>query len=443
MSDFYNTTSEEQQSARHCPQGRFSLEGAILIVDTEEDAHAAREHLGMEAFVFDRLAEQLPPGGLSTSSLVVSRYGAYERATGLIDQGAPRMGVMFVDLAPLQGQTLKSMAEQESTRTYLISLLQNPSDPILHFKVRPLPDWEEREPSELIGCGDAAIQDGLVWQFPSITTCVGGYGCGKSTLAALFALKAMLTPEGMAQNLKASFCAFEDDLTDFKNRSMAHVLRGDLREPDLRAVLDLQNRLWWYDERLPRPRGLDEWKDQVRVMAIRHGVRWHVIDPWTAHLPDFEKGEEMPGYVNRQMNDLQQLARELKIAIHIVAHTPKAATQGIGKIKPIRVNDTLGSGDFGKLSDYGICVVSSPYLANLKRGAVRNDNDFDEGDIAAANACTPFVDAGSHMVVAIDKVKRRGVMGQPGVYAFAYDAHRNDVIYDAGASMLVRKIWSV
>jgi hypothetical protein len=412
-------------------------------VDTEEDAHAAREHLGMEAFVFDRLAQQLPDGGLKGTIIVVSAHDAYERATGLIDQGAPRMDVSFVALAPLQGQTLKSMAEQESTLPYLISLLQNPSDPILHFKVRPLPDWEEREPPELIGCGDAAIQDGLVWQFPSITTWVGGYGSGKSTLAGLFAMKAMLTPEGMAQNLKASFCAFEDDLTDFKNGSMAHVLRGDLREPDLRAVLHLQNRLWWYDERLPRPRGLDEWKDQVRVMAIRHGVRWHVIDPWTAHLPDFEKGEEMPGYVNRQMNDLQQLARELKIAIHIVAHTPKAATQGIGKIKPIRVNDTHGSGDFGKLSDYGICVGSSPYLANLKRGAVRNDNDFDDADIAAANACTPFVDAGSHMVVAIDKVKRRGVMGQPGVYAFAYDAQRNDVIYDAGASMLVRKIWSV
>jgi hypothetical protein len=52
MSAFHNTSSDRQQSARHSPQGRFSLEGAILIVDTEEDAHAAREHLGMEAFVF-------------------------------------------------------------------------------------------------------------------------------------------------------------------------------------------------------------------------------------------------------------------------------------------------------------------------------------------------------------------------------------------------------
>jgi hypothetical protein len=438
-------------NTRAAPQGQeprdngsFSVKDAVLIVDTEEDAHAAREHLRMEAFVYDRLAEQLPPGGLTGSVLVVSAHDACARANCMIGGGAPRMGVMFVDLASLQGQTLRSLTEQDSSRDYLRWLLQTPSDPILHYHVRPLPDWEEREAPELIPCGDEAIGDGLIWQLPSITTWVGGYGSGKSTLAALFAMKAMLTPEGKAQNLKTSICAFEDDLTDFKNRSMAHVLRGNLQEePDLHAVHELQNRIWWFDERLPRPRGLDEWKDRVRIMTVNHGVRVHIIDPWTAHLPDFEKGEEMPAYVNRQMNDLQQLARELKVAIVVVAHTPKAATQGIGKIRPIRVNDTHGSGDFGKLSDYGICVVSSPYLANLKRGKVRNDNDFDDADIAAANACAPFVEADSHMILAIDKVKRRGVMGQPGVYAFAYDAQRNDVIHDAGASMLVRKIWSI
>jgi hypothetical protein len=74
---------------------------------------------------------------------------------------------------------------------------------------------------------------------------------------------------------------------------------------------------------------------------------------------------------------------------------------------------------------------------------VRNDNDFDESDIADARRCIPYVDADSHMIVAIDKVKRRGVMGCPGVYAFAYDKSRNDIIFDAAASMLIRKVWSI
>jgi hypothetical protein len=39
---------------------------------------------------------------------------------------------------------------------------------------------------------------------------------------------------------------------------------------------------------------------------------------------------------------------------------------------------------------------TTPYLANLKRGKVLSDSDFDDADIAAANACRPFVEADSH-----------------------------------------------
>ena len=172
-----------------------------------------------------------------------------------------------------------------------------------------------------------------------------------------------------------------------------------------------------------------------------HGVRWHVLDPWVAHIFDPESGEEMSSYVSRLMTDLQQFARELGIAIHIVSHTSNGAAQGIGKVKPIRVSNTHGSSDFAEFSDCVIRVINSSYLANLMRGTVRNPADFDDAEIAAARACTPSVDADAHIIMAIDKVKRRGAMGQPGVYAFAYDARRHDVIYDAGASMLVRKIW--
>ena len=80
---------------------------------------------------------------------------------------------------------------------------------------------------------------------------------------------------------------------------------------------------------------------------------------------------------------------------------------------------------------------------HTKRGKARNNKDFDAADIVAANACTPYVEADSHVILAVDKVKRPGVMGHPGVYAFAYDVVRNDVIFDAGATMLVRMLWSV
>jgi hypothetical protein len=34
-------------------------------------------------------------------------------------------------------------------------------------------------------------------------------------------------------------------------------------------------------------------------------------------------------------------------------------------------------------------------------------------------------------------------MGTLGVYAFAYDSAGKDIIFDAGASVLVCKVWSV
>ena len=147
------------------------FENAILIVDSEEDADAARKHLGRKAYVLDRVTEQLSLGDLKEILLVVSACNAYGRAKRLIDSGACPVAVMFVDLG--QGQNLRSMAGQESTRDYLNLLLRHPSDPRLHPTVRPLPDWEEHEPTELMACGEPGIEDSLLWPFPAITTWVG------------------------------------------------------------------------------------------------------------------------------------------------------------------------------------------------------------------------------------------------------------------------------
>jgi hypothetical protein len=54
----HNSRRNEEQSESYHSQDYFSLKDAVLIVDTEQDAHAAREHLGMEAFVYSHLPEQ-------------------------------------------------------------------------------------------------------------------------------------------------------------------------------------------------------------------------------------------------------------------------------------------------------------------------------------------------------------------------------------------------
>jgi hypothetical protein len=231
----------------------------------------------------------------------------------------------------------------------------------------------------------------------------------------------MLTPEGIAQNLKTSICGFEVDPYDLEYQVEALVTCD--------KVLDhIFGCISWF----ATPPDLETWKDHIRILTARYDVRVHIIN--TAGLPDFERGKKKPGYIKWQMNELRKLANELKAAIHIVAPTPKVARQGNGRIKPIHA-----SGDFIELSDYGICVASLPYLAKLKRGGVRKAED---ADIAEANACRPYVDADSHIILAIDKVKSPRT-GRPGVYAFAYDVARSDLIFDAGATMLVRKIWSV
>jgi len=409
------TDTSDAAQGQESSRPRLSFENVIFVTDSEEDANAVRD-LGAEAMAFDHVCQELPECNFSKMLFVVSTYRAGERARELIDRGAPRMGVMFADL--VEGHTLASKARQEGWRKFLMGLLEFPHDPLLDDYVRPALFWA-REPVELIDCGYEEIGDGLRWSRPSIA--VWAVDDRSSGAVMFFALKQMLTSEGIAQNLRTSVCAFEDDSTYCHAQLMAHI-HANHREQMVGLVSD---RMWRFDVTRPRPPSLDEWKEQVRVLATRYDVRLHIVDCLTANLPEC-------------IPDLRQFATNLSIAVHIVAHTPKWTDHG-GKIKPIRMKDALGSGDFRRLSDYALCVVNSTYLAKLKRGKVREDDDIDYSDIAAANACTPHVEADSHTILAVEKAS----IGSPGIYAFAYDKALQDIVLDRGASMLVRRIWRV
>jgi hypothetical protein len=78
----------------------FLNRGRFLFVETEDDAHAAREHLDMEAFVFDRLTEQPPPGGLNGSALGVSvLHIGFLGAAGVVASTTPSIAILALGQA--------------------------------------------------------------------------------------------------------------------------------------------------------------------------------------------------------------------------------------------------------------------------------------------------------------------------------------------------------
>jgi len=427
--------------SRAAQGGAYGTPAPIVVCDTPQDVWAVHNALGMTAVTL----EHLPSTNPTAPVVLVSNVDAHSKAIRLISGGIDKLRVGFVDLAPLLGQpghsTVPDLAQ--SNPDYLLGLIERPGDPYLHMIVRPLPEWEDRAAAETFGCGDGALADNVIWAMGSVAVWTGGYGSGKSTVAVQMAMKQMLAAKGLDAGFGASFCCFEDDLLDMKERSTTHFFKGRYDQQRLAELVHFQHRLWWYDERLPRPKGLDDWIEQVRHMTLRHGVRIHILDPWTAHLPDFEKAEQMTSYVNRMMNRITQLARELNIIIHIITHTPKAATPPkTGKPKMISVNDAHGSGDFGKFASYGFTASRTNYLAKLISGEVEDD-DISGDDIARARAGHPVIQTNDHLILNIDKIKREGAMGERGVFAFKLDKNIEDIVHDPAATAILRKLWGM
>ena len=100
------------QDQEHEANGHFSLDDAVLLVDTERDARAARKHLGMQAIEFDWFWEIVKTWD-NVSLIVVSAFNAYGLAEMLIERYGPGINVRFVDL---EGKTLEIMAKQQSSR---------------------------------------------------------------------------------------------------------------------------------------------------------------------------------------------------------------------------------------------------------------------------------------------------------------------------------------
>jgi hypothetical protein len=116
-----NTHKTVQDQERET-NSHFSVDDAVLLVDSERDARAARKHLGMKAIVFEFFWEWIETWD-NVPLLVVSTCHACCLAEIVIERHGPGINVRFVDL---EGESLESMAKKESSRSRLYRLLENP-----------------------------------------------------------------------------------------------------------------------------------------------------------------------------------------------------------------------------------------------------------------------------------------------------------------------------
>jgi hypothetical protein len=430
-------TGEQQQE-----KSTFDFNRAIFVCDSQADALAAREYLGFVAFA----RGSIPPGALTGSVVVIASNDALRACQELVEAGAAFHLTRFVDLEST-GETLRALASSDIERLrYLLSQHGHARFNV----VRPIGRWEAAPEPEMVPVGIEPLNEHLRWRFPSLAVTVGGYGSGKSSATFILALASLVSEVGCRRDLQMSICAWEDERSDLQDRTFRFCMGGvgpEQRDEYTRRANLYQDmmdrRLHWIAPYEMNDRGLQQYIDHVRAIT-QLGIKVHIFDPWNSHDPELEPGERENHYIRRLMNQLHKLTKELGIVIIIITHTPKSATQDIGKIKPIRLKDASGSGDFATRADIGLCVVRTSYLAGLIKREITDDQDIDGRCVTnAIEAHGGWRPVEEHLILSVDKIKIEGRMGQRGVFAFVLDKALNNIALDPVATALLQRIWRV
>jgi hypothetical protein len=275
--------------------------------------------------------------------------------------------------------------------------------------------------------GDQALDSFLRWRPRNLAVVVGDEGSGKSTFSQVLAMKYLTGPSLWPLGVRASVCAWEDDIEVF--REMVHAFCGKLEE-----------RIYWFEPDNDPERLLDEYLTNVEYLSRHEGCRFHVCDPWNAFNHDFG-GDMETRYVQKMLLQMQQLTRALDITILLVTHLPKRPGRGL---RPFGISDASHSKEFANKADMGFCVANTHILGSVPT--------MREEDLKALRL-TPEQVAGikgsplgaEHMLLAVDKVKVRGMtgrgMGGRTVKAFVYDRESCSLTLDNYASEVAKLLW--
>lgn len=400
----------------------FQLRQATLVVDTPAEA-AAAPRLNMPVVLYDDLiAGRVRIGG---QALVVSATKPLDKVKELVARGISHADVRYVDLA---GEfSLPDMAKSQIDR--LRWLFSEPIG-IKGDRVRLLHQWPE--PPDFIPwwTGDETFDGFLRWRPRNLAVIVGDEGSGKSTFSQILTMKLLTGPTLGPSGLRASVCAWEDDVAVF-------------RDMVFRFGQGLDQRIFWFEPDADPDRLLDEYLANVEHLSKHEGVKLHVADPWNAFNHD-PGGELETKYVQRMLLEMQKLTRSLDITIMVVTHLPKRPGRGL---RPFGIADSSGSKEFANKADMGFCIANTTLIGELQDMAeaelmsLKLTRTHVDGTIAAHGP----LEGKEHMIVVTDKVKIRGMekrgMGWKAVRAFVLDREATDLRHDKAATEIAKRLW--
>jgi AAA domain len=400
----------------------FKMRQATMLVDRPEDLPAAQS-LNMQAALYTDVVEGRVR--LQGQALVVSKLDPLARVKELVSRGVSNADIRYVDLS---GELpLPEMVNYQRDR--LRWLFEAPVG-VLGDRVRLLHQWPDPPAFMPWWTGDPAFDEFLRWRPRNLAVVVGDEGSGKSTFSQILAMK-LLTGTTLAKSaVRASVCAWEDDIAVF-------------RDMVFKFATKLDERIYWFEPDADPDRLLDEYLANIEYLARHEGVCLHVADPWNAFNHD-PGGDLETKYVQRMLLEMQKLTRALNITIIVVTHLPKRPGRGL---RPFGIADSSGSKEFANKADMGFCISNTTMIAELQAMTdeelkmLRLTRSHIDGAVSAHGQFK----GNEHMIVVTDKVKIRGMenrgMGWKAVRAFVLDRENTNLVLDPAATEIAKRLW--